>query len=121
MPEETVHSWIKKVGQARELLKLLREQRRERRPGQPRPRVISFAEIWTYQKTRQTDAYRVYTWLPANRRQVGNGGAVNRNEGLHSQLRDQLHRLHRRTKGYSKSWRLLEGSVALVCRRLGLI
>ena len=69
----------------------------------------------------QTDAYRVYTWPPANRLPAGKGGAVNRNEGLHSQLRDQLNRLHRRTKGYSKSWRMLEGSVALVCRRLGLI
>ena len=28
-----------------------------------------------------TDDYRVYGWLPANRRQVGKGGAVNRNEG----------------------------------------
>ncbi len=33
---------IKKVGQARELLKLLREQWRKRPPGQPRLRVISF-------------------------------------------------------------------------------
>ena len=28
-----------------------------------------------------TDAYRVYGWLPADRHQVGKGGAVNRNEG----------------------------------------
>ncbi len=108
------------------MLKLLRE----RPPGQPRPRVISFDEIWTHRKARRrgkrrevclwtvivegadgqrwgdfeagnrsnapllrrygrlpegeehpTDAYRVYDWLPANRRQVGKRGVVNRNEG----------------------------------------
>ncbi len=46
---------------------------------------------------------------------------MNRNEGLHSQLRDKLNRLHRKTKGYSKSLQLLEDLVALVCLRLGLI
>ncbi len=35
-------------------------------------------------------------------------------------MRDKLNRLHRRTKGYSKNLRLLEGSIALVCRRLDL-
>ena len=44
--------------------------------------------------------YSVYQWLPANRCQAGKDGAVNRNEGLHSRLRDKLNRLHRRTKGY---------------------
>ena len=29
-----------------------------------------------------TDGYRVYGWLPADRHQVGKGGAVNQNEGL---------------------------------------
>ena len=68
-----------------------------------------------------TDAYRVYGWLPANRHVIGKGGAVNRNEGLHSVLRGKLNRLIRRAKGYSKSVAMLCGSIALVCLRLGLI
>ena len=50
-----------------------------------------------YQKQKQyrTDAYRVYGWLPANRHVIGKGGAVNRNEGLHSRYeRSKLNRLH---------------------------
>ena len=50
----------------------------------------------------RSDGYRVYDWLPADRHQVGKGGAVNWNEGLHSFLRGKLNRLVRRTKGYSK-------------------
>ena len=67
------------------------------------------------------DAYQVYGWLPANRHEVGKGGEVNRNEGLHSRLRDKLNRLHRRTKGYSKSIAMLSDSIALVCVTLNLI
>ena len=48
---------------------------------------------------RQPDAHRVAEWLPRDRRIVGKGGAVNRNEGLHSKLRSKLNRLARRTKG----------------------
>ena len=69
----------------------------------------------------RTDAYQVYGWLPANRHEVGKGGEVNRNEGLHSRLRDKLNRLHRRTKGYSKSIAMLSDSIALVCVTLNLI
>ena len=69
----------------------------------------------------RTDAYRAYGWLPANKHEVGKGGEVNRNEGLHSRLRDKLNRLHRRTKGYSKSITMLSDSIALVCLRLKLI
>ena len=68
-----------------------------------------------------TDGYRVYGWLPANRHVTGKGGAVNRNEGLHSVWRSKLNRLHRRTKGYSKSAIMLRNSIALVCLRFGLI
>ncbi len=68
-----------------------------------------------------SDGYRVYEWLPHNRHVVGKGLEANRNEGLHSVLRDNLNRLHRRTKGYSKSVTLLRDSIALVCLRLGLI
>ena len=68
-----------------------------------------------------SDAYRVYEWLPQNRHVVGKGLEANRNEGLHSVLQDKLNRLHRRTKGYSKSVTMLRDSIALVCLRLGLI
>ena len=68
-----------------------------------------------------SDAYRVYEWLPRNRHVAGKGLEANRNEGLHSVLRDKLNRLHRRTKGYSKSVTMLRDSIALVCLRLGLI
>ena len=61
-----------------------------------------------------TYAYRVYGWLPADRHQVGKGGAVNWNEGLHSWCRGQLNRLHRRTKGYTKSVTMLGYSPALL-------
>ena len=62
----------------------------------------------------RTDAYRVYGWLPADRHQVGKGGAVNWNEGLHSWCRGKLNRLHRRTKGYTKSVAMLGYSLAMV-------
>ena len=69
----------------------------------------------------RTDAYQVYGWLPADRHEVENGSEVNRNEGLHSRLRDKLNRLHRRTKGYSKSMTMLGDSIALVCASLKFI
>ena len=69
----------------------------------------------------RSDAYAVYDWLPANRHVVGKGGAVNWNEGLHSRWRDKLKRLQRRTKGYSKKVSMLQGSIALICVKLGLI
>ena len=62
----------------------------------------------------RTDDYRVYGWLPADRHEVGKGGAVNWNEGLHSRCRGKLNRLHRRTKGYTKSVGMLGSSLALV-------
>ena len=61
----------------------------------------------------RTDAYRVYGWLPADRHQVGKGGAVNWNEGLHSRCRGKLNRLHHRTKGYTKSVAMLGCSLAM--------
>ena len=65
-----------------------------------------------------SDAYPVYQgWLPPDRHQVGKGGPVNWNEGLHSVWRGKLNRLVRRTKGYSKSVAMLEYSLALVCWR----
>ena len=42
---------------------------------------------------------------------------MNRNEGLHSVLRGKLNWLVRRTKGYSKSVDVLEGSLAMVWLR----
>ena len=47
----------------------------------------------------RSDHYVVYEWLPQDRHVSGKGGAVNRNEGLHSRLRDRLRRLQRKTRG----------------------
>ena len=68
-----------------------------------------------------SDGYKAYDWRPADRHAVGQGGAVNWREGLHSVWRGKLNRLARRTKGYSKSVAMLAGSIALTCWRLGLI
>ena len=68
-----------------------------------------------------SDGRRAYEWLPQNRRVAGKDLEANRNEGLHSVLRDKLNRLHRKTKGYSKRVIMLRNSIALVCLRLGLI
>jgi len=43
----------------------------------------------------------------------GKGGKTNRNEGLHSMLRDRNARLRRRTKAYSKSVEMLKCSIAV--------
>lgn len=61
----------------------------------------------------EPDAYAVYKWLPRNKHVVGKGGAVNRNEGLHSVLRSKVNSLVLRTKGYSKSVRTLESLLSL--------
>ena len=61
---------------------------------------------------------RVYReWLPAGRRVAGKGGAVNWNEGLHSERRTRLNRLGRRTKGCRESRNLLERLLALALGR----
>ena len=66
----------------------------------------------------RSDGLRVYReWLPAGRHVVGKGGAVNWNEGLHSECRTRLNRLGRRTKGYTKSRALLGRSLALALER----
>lgn len=44
----------------------------------------------------------MYSCLPVNKRRVGEGGAVNRNDELHSVSRGRLNRLAQCTKGYSK-------------------
>ena len=70
----------------------------------------------------RSDDYSVYaSCLPSARHVAGKGGAVNRNEGLHSKLRGKLNRLVRRTKGYSKSLSMLTMSLAIVWVREGLI
>jgi IS1 family transposase len=70
-------------------------------------------------ETYYSDGYEPYTWLPRNRHVVGKGGPVNRSEGVHSMLRDRLHRLRRRTKGYTKSLSMLTASIAMICVRSG--
>ena len=61
-----------------------------------------------------TDGYGVYGWLLADCHEVGKGGAVSWNEGWHSWCRGKLNRLHRRTKGYTKSVGMLGCSLALL-------
>ena len=53
--------------------------------------------------------------MPTDRHVVGKGVEVNWNEGLHSRLGDKL---HRSTKGSSKSAAIFSDSIALVCMRL---
>ena len=55
----------------------------------------------------------VSEWLSRDRHVIGKGGAVNRNEGLHSKLRSKLNRLVRRTKGYTKSVEMLKHLLAI--------
>ena len=43
-----------------------------------------------YMKRCSSDSYGVYICLPVNKRGIGKGGAVNRNEGLHSVLRGRV-------------------------------
>ena len=43
----------------------------------------------------ETDAYKVYEWIPTDRHVVRKYGAVNRNEGIHSLLRDKCIALKR--------------------------
>ena len=61
----------------------------------------------------ETDAYGVYQWLPRDRRVIGKGGAVNRNEGMRSKLRSKLNRLARHTKGYAKRVEMLRHLLAI--------
>ena len=59
------------------------------------------------------DAYRVSGWLPADRHQVGKGGAVNWNEGLHSWCRGHLPTASS-DEGYAKRVAMLASSLALL-------
>ncbi len=65
-------------------------------------------------ETYYTDHYGVYKWFQRSAHVVGKGEKVNRNEGLHSLLRDSLYRLRRRTKGPTRCVKMLKKSVALV-------
>ena len=70
----------------------------------------------------RSDGYDVYgCLLPAERHERGKGSEVNRNEGLHTKLRNRLNRLGRSTSGYTKKLEMLAGSLAMVWLREGLI
>ena len=58
--------------------------------GQGRVGVLALVGSVARRCRYETDAYPVYEWLPRDRHIVGKGGAVNRNEGLHSKLRSKL-------------------------------
>ena len=62
----------------------------------------------------RTDGCRVYGGAAFGSSSGRQGGAVNWNEGLHSWCRGKLNRLHRRTKGYTKSVAMLAYSLALL-------
>ena len=81
--------------------------------------LVKLCEHLPLADTYHTDGYEPYTWLPRDRHRVGKGGKVNRNEGVHSMLRDRLHRLRRRTKGYTKSVSMLTASIAMICIHSG--
>ena len=66
-----------------------------------------------------SNAYGAYGCLPVNKHRVGKGGAVNRNDGLHSVLSGKLNGLVRSAKGYSKTDGMLTLSIALVWLMLG--
>ncbi|AAC07115.1 IS1 family transposase [Aquifex aeolicus] len=61
----------------------------------------------------ETDAYRVYEWLPRDRHIVRKYGRVNRNEALHSKLRDKLVAFKRKTKAFFRSFLYLRYALAL--------
>ncbi|MBM3215891.1 IS1 family transposase [Candidatus Poribacteria bacterium] len=82
---------------------------------------LRLADRLPLSKAYYTDGYEVYGWLPRAVHHVGKDGPVNRNEGIHSILRDRLCRLRRRTKGYTKESWWLRASLAMICLHLGWI
>lgn len=74
-----------------------------------------FYESMPKANTYYTDDYNVYQEVIAQgRHQIGKGKKTNRNETLHSLLRDRLARLKRQTKAYTRSPTMLAYSIALV-------
>ena len=61
----------------------------------------------------ETDAYPMYEGMPRDRHIVGQGGAVNWNDGLRSKLRSKLNMLVRSTKDYTKSAEMLKHPLAI--------
>ena len=70
---------------------------------------------WLPEAVYCSDRYAAYRRFPQDRHCAGKGGAVNRNAGLHSELRSKRNQPMRRTKGYTKSIETLVYSPALVC------
>ncbi len=56
----------------------------------------------------------MYEFLDINKHKVKKFGKTNRNEGLHSFLRDKLASLRWKTKGYSKGIKSLRKYLSLV-------
>ena len=61
-----------------------------------------------------TDGWEVYKFLDRRRHKIRKFKETNRNEGLHSFLRDKLACLRRETKSYLKSRRVLNYYLALI-------
>ncbi len=69
----------------------------------------------------ETDGYKVYEFLDVSRHNVKKFGKTNRNEGLHSFLRDKLASLRRKTKGYSKGIKSFRKYLSLIFVFWGLL
>ena len=61
----------------------------------------------------ETAAYPMYWGLPQDKHVIDKGGAVNRNESLHSKLRSKLNGLARRAMGYTKRVKMLKHLMAI--------
>ena len=72
-------------------------------------------------ETYHTDGYGVYDEISRRHRVIGKGGKVNRNESLHSRLRESLYRFRRGAKGLTRSLWMLEASIALVAVMKGFL
>jgi len=68
-----------------------------------------------------SDGWKVYEFLDRNRHRSCKFQETNRNEGLHSFLRDKLACLRRKTKSYLKSRRALSYYLALISLYWGFL
>lgn len=68
-----------------------------------------------------SDGYEAYEFLDRKKHEVGKFKETNRNEGLHSFLRDKLACLRRKTKSYVRSAKALGFYLALISIYWGFI
>ena len=122
-----VYKWIKKAEHALRV----REERTTNNLKKRMAKAISIDEMVSYQRARRGPGRNVVwiwtaviEWFDGSQSSdfvIGKGGKVNRNEGLHSRLRDSLYRLRRRAKGLTRCLRMLEASISLVAVAKGFL